>query len=100
MIDANWNSTAADAALTIQEEAILLALRSAPDRVLSRTELARAAGLSSAKGRRVDALLVSIRRSLDNESIINIRNRGWRLVIGAESDSTCARTRSPHRVTA
>ena len=72
-----------DELLTGQQEAILRALRASSNRVLSRTELARAAGLGSSQGRRVDVLLVHIRRTLVDESIVNVRNRGWRLLPSA-----------------
>ncbi len=95
MIDPTWDPTT----LTAQEEAILLTLRSATHRVVSRNELARAAGLNSTQGRRVDVLLVRIRRTLDDESIVNIRNRGWRLVSGA-TEPECNDDVSDRRVSA
>ncbi len=69
-----------DELLTGQQEAILQALRASTNRVLSRSELAKTAGLGSSQGRRVDVLLVNIRRTLVNESLVNVRNRGWRLL--------------------
>jgi DNA-binding response OmpR family regulator len=66
--------------LSSQEQAIIDALRSGHGRVLGRIELARAAGIAPSQGRRVDVLLVGVRRALGPDSIVNVRNRGWRLV--------------------
>ncbi len=66
--------------LSPQEQAIIDALRSGSGRVLGRTELARAAGIAPSQGRRVDVLLVGVRRVLGADAIVNVRNRGWRLV--------------------
>ncbi len=98
MIDPTWKPAIAttdcgidegqldDAALSVPESAVLEALRRAPNRVLSRHELSRIAGLGSTQSRRVDVLLVRIRRTLDGEAIINVRNRGWRLMQLREVD--------------
>jgi DNA-binding response OmpR family regulator len=67
-------------ALSPQELAVIEALRSGSGRVLGRTELARAAGIAPSQGRRVDVLLVGIRRSLGADAIVNVRNRGWKFV--------------------
>jgi DNA-binding response OmpR family regulator len=64
--------------LTIQEQQIVAALQAANGRVVGRTELARAAGIAP-QGRRIDVLLVNVRRTLGADSIVNVRNRGWRL---------------------
>ncbi len=56
--------------------AVLLAHRT---RVVSRRELARAAGLAELNQRRCDSVLVGVRRQLGPESIITVRSRGWML---------------------
>jgi DNA-binding response OmpR family regulator len=66
--------------LTSQELAIIDALRSSGGRVLGRLELARVVGIAPAHSRRVDVLLVAVRRVLGPENILNVRNRGWRYV--------------------
>jgi two-component system, OmpR family, response regulator len=45
------------------------------DRVVSRSELARAAGLL--EGRSVDVALWALRRELGEGVLRNVRNRGW-----------------------
>ena len=45
------------------------------DRVVSRSELAKAAGLEGAGS--VDVLLSSLRRLLGDGFVRNVRNRGW-----------------------
>jgi DNA-binding response OmpR family regulator len=67
--------------LTSQEQILVELLRSSNGRVFGRTELARAAGIAPANSRRIDVLLVSVRRSLGAEAIVNVRNRGWRYVM-------------------
>ena len=72
-------------ALCVREVALLQALEAARGRVITRTELARAAGLRQAP-RRVDVHLVSVRRHLQldaEDHIVNVRGRGWMLVSGA-----------------
>ncbi len=65
---------------TLDREAALLdALRSSGRRVVTRRELARAAGLRE-HPRRVDVHLVNVRRSLSDEELVNVRGRGWMLV--------------------
>ncbi len=51
------------------------------DRVVSRGELADAAGL--VEGRSVDVALSSLRRLLGRRAVRNVRNRGWILEPGA-----------------
>lgn len=65
--------------LTPREAAVYDALRSSPGRVLSRDDLIRMAGLEDLSGRRVDGLLVGLREALGTDSIITVRQRGWRL---------------------
>ena len=54
-------------------------------RVVSRGELARAAGLAGLSERRTDSVLVEIRRVLGAHSVITVRSRGWRLAPTAVS---------------
>ncbi len=62
-----------------REVALLVTLRSSGQRVVTRRELARAAGLRE-HPRRVDVHLVNVRRSLTTEALVNVRGRGWMLV--------------------
>jgi DNA-binding response OmpR family regulator len=54
------------------------------DRVVTRAELAGAAGLTS--GRSVDVALSSLRRLLGGNIIRNVRNRGW--ILELDQDGT------------
>ena len=65
-----------------REVALLEALRGSGRRVVTRRELARAAGLRE-HPRRVDVHLVNVRRSLTTEELVNVRGRGWMLVPSA-----------------
>jgi DNA-binding response OmpR family regulator len=49
-------------------------------RVMSRTELARRAGLSDLNARRCDSLIVGIRRVVGAERVVTVRRRGWMLM--------------------
>jgi DNA-binding response OmpR family regulator len=69
-----------------REAALLDALRSSGRRVVTRRELARAAGLRE-HPRRVDVHLVNVRRMLSSEELINVRGRGWMLVPAASTAS-------------
>jgi DNA-binding winged helix-turn-helix (wHTH) protein len=62
-----------------QEQSVLTVLIESRDRVISRRELARRAGLADRSERRCDSLLVSIRRALGPRAVITVRSRGWRL---------------------
>jgi len=62
-----------------QELAVLEVLLEAGGRVVSRSELNRRAGLAGASARRCEALLVSVRRALGPNVVVNVRGRGWRL---------------------
>jgi DNA-binding response OmpR family regulator len=62
-----------------RETAILETLRSNVGRVVTRTELAVAAGLRH-QPRRVDVHLVNVRRHLGVDQLVNVRSRGWMLV--------------------
>lgn len=61
------------------EAAVLAVLTDAGGRVVSRQELTRRAGLRDASPRRVDSVLVNLRRSLGHDAISTVRGRGWRL---------------------
>ncbi len=65
--------------LAANELAVLRVLVETHQRVVSRRELARRAGLSDQSERRCDALLVGLRRSLGTDAIRTVRNRGWML---------------------
>lgn len=65
-----------------REAALLTLLEGARGRVVTRTELARAAGLRQAP-RRVDVHLVNVRRHLQaatGNRLVNVRGRGWMLL--------------------
>lgn len=72
-------------ALSPVEQRLLEALLASRGRVITRTELARAAGLRH-QPRRVDAHLVGVRRFLGAEAIRNVRGRGWMLVDAPRSE--------------
>jgi DNA-binding response OmpR family regulator len=63
-----------------REAAVLAVLEAAGGRVVSRTELARAAGLDGLSRRRVDGVLVRLRRVLPDGALVTVRGRGWALV--------------------
>lgn len=65
--------------LTPQEVAVLATLVEAKGRVVSRSELARCAGLRHASPRRTDSLLVTLRRALGPTAVQTVRSRGWML---------------------
>lgn len=54
-------------------------LTEAGGRVLSRGELSRAAGLAGLSPRRVDSVLVALRRRLPPGALLTVRGRGWAL---------------------
>ena len=58
---------------------MLEVLRAAGGRVVSRAELSRSAGLSGLSARRVDGVLVRLRRVLPAGVLITVRGRGWAL---------------------
>lgn len=62
-----------------REQAVLAVLRNAGGRVVSRAELARAAGLDGLSERRVDGVLVRLRRVLPPGALVTVRGRGWAL---------------------
>ena len=63
--------------LTDRETAVLRAL--AGGRVVSRSEIRRAAQLDQHSDRRCDSILVGLRRVLPEGAIRNVRGRGWML---------------------
>jgi DNA-binding response OmpR family regulator len=67
-----------DIALNERENALLAVLQTNRGKVLARTELARRAGLRDLQPRRVDALLVNVRR-IAGDQLVNVRGRGWML---------------------
>jgi DNA-binding response OmpR family regulator len=67
--------------LAPNELAVLRVLIETHQRVVSRRELARRAGLSDQSERRCDALLVGLRRCLGADAIRTVRNRGWMLEV-------------------
>lgn len=71
------------AQLTPQERAVYDVLAANAGRVLSRSEIAQAAGIADLSERRCDALIVGIRRRLGQDSVITVRRRGWRLNVDA-----------------
>lgn len=64
--------------LSHTERAVLGALLSGGGRVLSRAELADRSGLSDLSARRVDSILVGLRRHIGTSAIVTVRARGWR----------------------
>lgn len=65
--------------LSDREAAVLDVLRAARGRVVPRAELARAAGLAGLSERRVDGVLVRLRRALPEGVLVTVRGRGWAL---------------------
>jgi len=65
--------------LARRESAVLGVLVAAHGRVVSRADLTRAAGLDGLSERRVDGVLVSLRRILPQGALVTVRGRGWAL---------------------
>lgn len=74
-------------ALHPREVVLLQTLLANQGRVVTRTELARAVGLRQ-QARRVDVHLVNVRRALD-DTLINVRGRGWMVPRGFELSAAC-----------
>jgi DNA-binding response OmpR family regulator len=79
LIDSLPAAPTAGPPLAANELAVLHVLVDSHQRVVSRRELARRAGLTDQSERRCDALLVGLRRSLGTDAIRTVRNRGWML---------------------
>ena len=80
-----WNGTLGtvtqpvDIHLTPQEQAVYAVLSDHAGRVLSRTEIARRAGIADLSDRRCDSLIVGIRRRVGADHVRTVRRRGWML---------------------
>jgi DNA-binding response OmpR family regulator len=74
--------------LTPREVAVLTVFLEAGGRVVSRRELMRRSGLREASPRRVDAVIVSLRRKLGEDAVRTVRGRGWMLVPGTSEVET------------
>lgn len=68
--------------LTPQERAVFIVLAAGPNRVMTRLEIARAAGITDLNQRRCDSLIVGIRRVVGAERLITVRRRGYLLLSG------------------
>ncbi len=68
--------------LSAHEVALLAAFAEAGDRVVTRAELIRRARLPRDSPRQCDAVLVGLRRALEDGAIANVRRRGWRFLAG------------------
>jgi DNA-binding response OmpR family regulator len=64
------------------ELAVLDVLSAHAGRVVTRTTLARSTGMRGLGPRRIDAVLVAVRRHVGPERLVNVRNRGWMLLDG------------------
>ena len=62
------------------EQAVLRVLVDSRGKVLNRAELAAKAGLGNLSSRRVDSVLVNVRRAIGQDNLITVRGRGWRVV--------------------
>ena len=77
-VDVHSNPLGA-ASLGSQERAVLSALLANQGRVVSRRDLSRQAGLADLSERRIDGVLVGLRKRLGADAIITVRSRGWML---------------------
>lgn len=84
--------------LTHREVLLLQTLLANRGRVVARTELARAVGLRQ-QARRVDVHLVNVRRALD-DSLINVRGRGWMVPRGYSVTEACQSELDAHSAVA
>jgi DNA-binding response OmpR family regulator len=78
MVESVDELLAPEGPLSHAERAVLGALLSVGGRVLSREELAERSGLSELSARRVDSILVGLRRHIGTDAIVTVRARGWR----------------------
>jgi DNA-binding winged helix-turn-helix (wHTH) protein len=65
--------------LSDRELAVLVTLSRGT--VVSRADLIRDAGLADLSPRRCEGIILSLRRILGPDSILNLRRRGWRLAV-------------------
>lgn len=65
--------------LAAPEVAVLAVLLVFAGRVVSRELIARKSGLRECSSRRVDSLLVGIRKAIGTDAIRTVRGRGWML---------------------
>lgn len=72
----------AETQLSDREMAVLRALLGGV--VVSRADLIREAGLGDLSARRCESVIMSLRRILGADAIVNLRRRGWRLVAEIE----------------
>jgi DNA-binding response OmpR family regulator len=79
MVESLDEYLALDGPLSDAERAVLGALVAVGGRVVSRTELAERSGLSDLSERRVDSILVGLRRQIGTDAIVTVRARGWRI---------------------
>jgi DNA-binding response OmpR family regulator len=80
-----------------REAAVLRVLQDAGGRVVSRTDLARAAGLAGLSERRVDGVLVRLRRTLPEGALVTVRGRGWALAPPAAPHEVGTDRKRPRR---
>ena len=78
--------------LTPRELAVLAVFLEARGRVVSRRELIRRSGLRDASPRRVDAVIVGLRRKLGDDAVQTVRGRGWILALGPSEIESAACT--------
>ena len=64
-------------------------------RVVTRSELARHVGLRGLSPRRVDVLLVAVRRAIGAEQLRNVRGRGWLVIKESLNEPLEESTASP-----
>ena len=69
----------AELSLSRTEFTVLCVLAEAEGRVLSRSELARRAGLEGRSARRADSVISALRRALGPHALRTVRRRGWSL---------------------
>ena len=72
--------------LSEPEAALWRVLHESVGRVVTRTELMRRAGLRHVSARRIDVLLVAVRRAVGAQSLVNVRGRGWMLLVTPPSE--------------
>ncbi len=81
---------ASPAARTDHEHLLFTILVAQKGRVVPRTRLARDLGFHHGQSRRVDAMLVNVRRelSLYGMELVNVRSRGWMVAEQPQTAST------------